>query len=94
MHANTSCRPKPTRQRNQTHRDSAQQIAAELYKLQGELRVRPPFRKGALASAAAKSLASLKSNGGLGLAVAEASAPAGVVPAEGTRKPDEAFEAQ
>lgn len=67
-------------------------MASELCKLQEELRIRLPYHKGALASAADKSLASLKTRA----AAKEAGAvlPAGVLPAEGARKPDEAFEEQ
>lgn len=86
----------------QPRSDSAQQVAAELHKLQGELAVRLPYRRGALARAADKSLASIKAGAvaaSAAAAAASASAgggggPAGVVPAEGTRKPDEAFEGQ
>lgn len=85
---------------NNIHSDSAQQVASELHKLQGELSVRLPYRRGALARAADKSLASIKA-GAMAAAAAEAGGgggagggPAGVVPAEGARKPDEAFEAQ
>ena len=75
---------------NNIHSDSAQQVASELHKLQGELSVRLPYRRGALARAADKSLASIKAGAGGGVG----GGPAGVAPAEGARKPDEAFEAQ
>lgn len=68
-----------------------EQVASELCNLQEELRVRLPYRKGALARAADKSLASLKVRAA---AAAAGAGLAGVVPAEGARKPDEAFEQQ